>query len=55
MTAFCGDTKLPFVVHGLYPTSEGQGKFPSSYTRPVVAEYSTFLQYIAPKLHPLIR
>ena len=53
--ANCGLVRVPFVVHATYDSTAGQGKFSNGVTRPIVAEYSTFLAHSAPRLHPSIR
>ncbi len=47
--------RLPFIVAGVYSSGDVAGKVASDVERPMFAEYSTFLRYLAPRLHPLIR
>ena len=44
---------MPLVVTNIIP--DPRGKFPNSVTNAIVLEFSTFVHYFAPRLHPAIR
>lgn len=50
---FCGEAVIPFTVHATFQGSSG--KFSKGVRVPIVAEYGSFLEHVAGRLHPSLR